>query len=119
MDLSRGSRPEPDVVVARGARHDYRDRDPNSKDVPLIIEVSDSSYHEDHGSRLRRYAAAKIPIYWIVNIPMRRIEVYRDPAGKGRSAQYREVTHFDDKSAVPVVIEGQEVGRIAVGEILP
>ena len=119
MDVTHGSRMEPDLVVARGTRNDYRNRAPAPADVPLVIEVASTSYVADRGPKLRQYAAAKIPIYWIVNIPMRRIEVYRDPAGKGRSAGYREVTHYDDKAEVPIVIEGREAGRILVAEILP
>ena len=60
-----------------------------------------------------------VPIYWIVNLNARRIEVYRDPQGRGKTASYRETTIFDRGAEVPAWIEGREIGRIAVKDILP
>lgn len=37
-------------------------------DVALLIEVSDSSYDHDHGTKLPRYVAAGISNVWPVNI---------------------------------------------------
>ncbi len=41
--LSRWSRPEPDIVVARGPRSLYKRRAPGPPDLALVIEVADSS----------------------------------------------------------------------------
>lgn len=45
----------------------------------LVIEVCDTTYLRDSGPKLRMYARAGIEDYWIVNIPERRVEVYRRP----------------------------------------
>lgn len=45
----------------------------------LLIEVSDSTYRRDSGSKLRLYARAGIADYWIVNLRESRVEVYRNP----------------------------------------
>ena len=72
--------------------HDAPDPDLHVFDVPvgtpdeklpkpfLVIEVSHTTYKRDSGIKLRRYAAAGVEDYWIVNIPERRVEVYRAPA---------------------------------------
>jgi Uma2 family endonuclease len=117
--LGRFWRPEPDLAVVRGPNTLYRTRDPKASAVGLLVEVAESSYTYDRGEKWRAYAAARVPLYWIVNLTHRRIEVYRDPAGRGRSASYRQADTFGPEAEVPVVIDGHEVARLAVAEILP
>jgi Uma2 family endonuclease len=112
-------RPEPDIAIVIGPKDRYRKDDPLKADVALLIEVADSSYATDRGEKWRAYAAARIPIYWIVNINKSQVEVYRDPIGRGKTARYRQTDVFTIDAEVPVVIDGQEVGRIVVKEILP
>jgi Uma2 family endonuclease len=119
IQLSRWSRPEPDVAVIRGRLKDYGQKGPTAVDVGIVGEVADSSYAKDRGLKWRKYAAAKIAVYWIVNLPLRQIEVYTAPAGRGRSAAYRDVTIHGANEEVPVVLEGRELGRIKVRDILP
>jgi Uma2 family endonuclease len=119
LTLGRYWRPEPDIAIIRGPNNRYRDSDPRAADVALLVEVADSSYTTDRGEKWRSYAAARIPIYWIVNLNQGRIEVYRDPIGRGKKASYREATTFNVDAEVPVIIDGREVGRAAVRDILP
>ena len=112
-------RPEPDIAVVRGPRARYRVADPTQAEVGLVIEVAESSYAEDRRVKWRKYAAAGIPTYWIVNLNARRIEVFSQPQGAGKSANYREEKHFGPEEQVPVVLEGEEIGRIQVSAILP
>ena len=81
LELGRHSVPEPDVKVLRGTRRDYLTRNPTPKDVGLVVEVSDSSLPLDSGEMLEAYAAEGVPIYWIVNLPGRCIDVYSQPTG--------------------------------------
>ena len=76
------SEPEPDVVVAAGTDDDYTDAHPGPKEVRLAVEVSDSSLADDQGVKLAMYAAAKLPVYWIVNLVDGRVEVYTNPRGE-------------------------------------
>ncbi len=117
--LGRYWRPEPDIAVIRGPNDLYRARDPRAADVALLAEVAESSYALDRGRKWRAYAAARIPAYWIVNLPGRQIESFGDPAGRGRSASYRRAEVFGPEAEVPVVIDGREVGRVAVRDVLP
>ena len=89
------------------------------RDIAIVAEVADSSYAKDRGKKWRKYAAAKLAIYWIVNLPARRIEVYTAPSGRGKSAGYRDVSIYGEDDEVPVVIEGRELGRIKVRDVLP
>jgi hypothetical protein len=87
--------------------------------VTLIVEVADSSLPMDAGEVLETYAANAIPIYWIVNIPRRRIEVYSEPSGPAESPTYRASRLYLLGEEVPVVLDGREGGRVAVDAILP
>jgi Uma2 family endonuclease len=112
------SEPEPDVVLVRGADDDYINRHPGPGDVALLVEVSDSSLRRDQGFKKLIYAKASIPIYWIVNLIDRRIEVYSDPAGPVEHPDYRGRRDFSEAEQVPLVIDGREVAQISVREIL-
>jgi hypothetical protein len=115
---SSDSEPEPDVVVAPGPEEIYDDRHPYPKDIVLLAEVADSSLSEDRGEKLQTYARARITVYWIVNLVDRRVEVYTDPRG-GKNPTYKQHKEYGPDDAVPVVIEGKELGRIPVKELLP
>jgi Uma2 family endonuclease len=107
--------PEPDIVVARGTRAAYLQRHPDPADIVLLVEVSDTTYHRDRGKKWDANAKSGIPVYWIVNLTRRRIEVYTDPTPEG----YRSRRDYQAGESIPVVIDGRELGRIAVDEILP
>jgi Uma2 family endonuclease len=109
--------PEPDGLVVRGSADDYPDRHPFPAETPLVIEVADTTLRKDRGMKLRSYARAGIPEYWIVNLVDNVIEVYTRPGMKGRTPGYAEpaVRRAGDELRVP--IEGDVV--IAVSAILP
>jgi Uma2 family endonuclease len=107
---ARDSMPEPDVSVARGGIRDYEDRDPGPEDVALVVEVSDTTVRADR-VLAATYTGAGIPVYWLVNIPDRQLEVYT--AGAAAPAILAET------DTVELVIAGQTVGRIPVADLLP
>jgi Uma2 family endonuclease len=117
--LGREWRPEPDLAVARGPDDRYRAVDPAAKDCILVIEVSEAAYAVDRGIKWRGYASAGIPAYWIVDLSKRDVEVYTSPAGRGKSARYRDTAVYSSGKVIPVVIAGRRLGTIAVDEILP
>jgi len=113
--VTQDSEPEPDFMLVRGQREDYDANKPAPKDVGLVIEVSDASLSQDQGSKKKIYARAGIVIYWILNIPDRRIEVYTDPKGP----VYQSHQFYDETQSVPVVLDGQPIGSIPVKNVLP
>jgi len=79
--LDDESEPEPDISVVPGEPRDYRDAHPGRP--VLIVEVALSRLTFDREDKGSRYARAGIADYWIVNIPDRRLEVYREPVADG------------------------------------
>jgi Uma2 family endonuclease len=112
------SEPEPDVVIAVGPYGRYAERHPGPKDVALVVEVADSSLSEDQTTKHGIYAAARLPVYWIINLVDRRVEVYSDPRG-GKNPTYRARQDYGPGDSVPVTLAGKTVGSIPVREILP
>lgn len=114
------SEPEPDLFVVRGRRRDYlaQNRHPGPNDVGLVIEVSESSLATDRGTKRRIYARANVAEYWIVNLVDRRVEVYTDPSGPGDNPVYRQQRDYNPGDEVPVTLDGTEVGRIRVNDLL-
>ena len=108
------SAPQPDVKVVRGRTKDFMDRMPTTADVPLVVEVADSSLAEDRALALA-YAAEEIPVYWLLNLPGRRLEVYAAPV----AGVYTSVTLFEPEQDVPIVLDGREVGRVRAADLLP
>ncbi|MBV8127993.1 MAG: Uma2 family endonuclease [Planctomycetaceae bacterium] len=106
--------PEPDIAVARGKQRRYEDRHPGPEDLALLVEVTESS-EQDRTKKLVGYAAAGIPIYWILDLALRRLEVYRDPGPSGYSVEEM----IPEGGFVELVIDQRSFGWIAVAEILP
>ena len=119
LQLGPRSRPESDVAIVVGPPTRYRHQDPTARETSLIVEVAESSYPDDRGRKWQRYAAAKIPVYWIVNLRKQQVEVYRDPVGIKAVAVYQTAEIYGEDARVPVVINEAEVGQILVREILP
>src|SRR5262249_55004351 len=91
--------PEPDVSVIRGTEEDYQDRIAEGSDVALVIEVSDTTLAQDRGKKRSAYAKAEIPVYWIVNLVHRQVEVDSRPGKRGYAS--RQV--FKPGQQIPVV----------------
>ena len=77
------SEPEPEILVVPGKPHDYRERHPSPDDAALVVEVSHSSLSFDLGRKLRLYARAAVPEYWVIDILNTCIHVYREPSREG------------------------------------
>lgn len=111
------SEPEPDVSVVRGHRRDYRDHHPNPQETTLLVEVADATLQRNQAVKKQHYARIRIPVYWIINLIDRRVEVYTDPSGPAETPDYQHRQDFGMTEEVPLVIEGREVGRIAVRDL--
>jgi Uma2 family endonuclease len=121
-----GSRPEPDVALTRGDRKTFAAKHPSPADFGLVVEVSESSLARDEQDKTRIYARDSIPVYWVVNLVDRRVEVFTDPTGPTPPAgatdpdpHYATRNDYPAGTAVPVVLDGTTVGTIPVDELLP
>ncbi len=113
------SEPEPDVQVIRGEPQDYHDRHPGGQDLGLAGEVAETTLQRDRGSKKRAYARAKIPVYWIINLPENQVEVYTEPTGPGAEPDYRQRQDYTPAEEIPLILEGREVARFRVADLLP
>lgn len=112
-----GSEPEPDAVIVRGDVREFLAGHPTAAEAQLVIEVADSSLTLDRGVKRQIYAANEVPVYWIVNLLDRVVEVYTQP-----DRQRSDYTHCEVYSAaqsVPVPLAGTFQGEIPVAEFLP
>jgi Uma2 family endonuclease len=85
--LADDSEPQPDLAVLRRRPVPYKEVEATMSDVLLLIEVAESSLSYDRSTKLRLYAEAGIPEYWVVDCAAETIEVHRAPASDG----YRDV----------------------------
>jgi Uma2 family endonuclease len=113
------SEPEPDVSVVRAGVLDNKKRHPKPREIGLVVEVADGTLARDRGTKKRIYARARIPVYWIVNLVDRQIEVYTDPTGPAKRPGYRHDQTYKPGDAVPLVLDGEEIARLHVNDILP
>lgn len=111
--------PEPDGAVVRGRIEDYRQAHPGPEDVALVIEVADSSLERDRGIKLRSYARASIPAYWIINLIDRQVEVYTDPDSAAHEPVYRRREIFKSGDALSAMVGDHKIRPVSVDDILP
>jgi Uma2 family endonuclease len=112
------SEPEPDLSVVRGDEETFITRHPLAHEIGLLVEVSDTTLRRDQGVKKRVYARARVPLYWIINIPKRRVEVYGEPSGPTKRPVYRTREEYSPGQAVPVMLDGERVGQVAVTMLL-
>lgn len=112
------SEPEPDLAIVRGPLQRYETRHPRPADIAVVLEVADSSLEADRRDKGRMYARARIPIYWIINLNERCVEVYSEPKG-GKSPAYRQRNDYSIGASVPLMIDGNEVGQVSAIELFP
>lgn len=116
--LDEESEPEPDVSVVPGDPRDYRDAHPEHPVLVVEVSLSRVAFDREHKGSL--YARAGIADFWIVNIPDRRLEIYREPVTDSAAPfgwRYgRAVALGPDERVSPLAAP---VAEIAVSDLLP
>ena len=77
--LAEDSEPEPDIAIIRHRTVPYKEREAFREDALLLIEVAESSLAYDRSTKLRLYAEAGIPEYWVVDCLAESVEIHRGP----------------------------------------
>ena len=121
MVVPPGSKWEPDIAIVRSELEFDPSRDALAADCCLVVEVADTNSRA-RSEKLPICARAGIPVFWVVKLAPEtmpatpKVEVYTDPdQSEGR---YRTRVDLYAGEMVPVVINGQEVGQIAVADLL-
>jgi len=112
----KNSEPEPDLAVIYGQRLDYRH--PDAASIELVIEVADTSIERDRTIKQRIYANAGIPIYWILNLGDRQLEIYTQP--NPEESMYKECQILTETESVSLTLRDKEMAIriICVGNLL-
>ncbi len=113
------SEPEPDITAVRGRLREYLTRHPAPKDIGMIVEIADTTLARDRGIKKRIFARANIPVYWIVNLVDKQVEVYTDPSGPGENPDYGQPHIYKPGDSIAVILDGKEIGKIEVNLLLP
>ncbi len=91
--------PEPDLAVVEGGVREYASRHPNGSEAWLVVEVARTSLQADR-AKIRTYARAGVPVYWLIDLEARRLEEYAQPTSEGSYALVR-VCAGDDILTLP------------------
>lgn len=81
--LDEFSEPEPDIVLAAPKEDGYETSHPESEEIFLILEVSDSTLEFDRKTKGAAYARAGIRQYLVLNVQEKKLEDYRQPSADG------------------------------------
>ena len=93
--LSDDTEPQPDLQILRRRSVPYKEREAFAEDTGLVIEVAETSLRYDRSVKLRLYAEAGIPEYWIVDCATESVEIHRTPQADG----YRDITRVTEPGA--------------------
>lgn len=116
---TKDSEPEPDIAIVFGDPRQFVTRHPEPADIGMLVESAESSLDTDRIDKARIYARAKIPVYWVINLIDRQVEVFSDPDSAATPPAYRNTQVFLPGQSIPLVLKGAVVGQIAVQDLLP
>ena len=108
------SEPEPDITIARGVEGTYDKRHPEPADIGALMEVGDSSLLDDRRYKGTLYARENIPVFWLINVVERKIEVYTDAQG----GAYRNQVEYTEGQSVPLILDGVKIAEFPVSELI-
>jgi Uma2 family endonuclease len=104
--------PEPDIAIVRGAIDDYAGHHPGGDDVVFVVEVAVTSLATDRLKAIE-YARAGAPVYWLVDVTGRRLEIHSQPDTK--TARYSVTTILDETRDVEIPETSE---RLSIAELL-
>lgn len=119
------SEPQPDLSVVTATSAQRSDRHPVPTEIALVVEVADSTLPIDRRVKLPVYAAAGVREYWIVNLPQRQVEVYRQPSigasladeADALAATYRSREDVTGSGELMLSVDGRVLAAVSVAEI--
>jgi Uma2 family endonuclease len=92
ITLPNDSEPEPDIAVVKLAQNRYLDHHPYPKDIYWLIEYADSTLTTHLNIKQQIYAKAGILEYWIVNLQVSELIIFRGETNAGYETETRLAT---------------------------
>jgi Uma2 family endonuclease len=86
LETAWGEVPEPDLALVEASHPRHR----HPRTALLVVEVSVSSHKKDRETKANMYAWTPVPMYWLVDVPAKTVEVRTEPGpdGYGRCEIY-------------------------------
>jgi Uma2 family endonuclease len=109
--------PEPDVILVRD-RSSTDGSHPNGAELGIILEVAERSLSLDRVQKATLHARAGIPVYWIINVVDRQLEVYTHPDPTADPPAYATRTDYKPGESVPIVLDGHQAATVPVSELI-
>ncbi len=106
------SEPQPDYAIVRVRAAE------GTTDPGLVVEIASTHPTLERIELGRIYARAGIPVYWVFDHAARVIEVFTQPSGPIESPHYAKRDKYPVGASVPVVLDGNTVGTIAVADVV-
>lgn len=88
LRIDEFNEPQPDLMLLRPSASKYKKSHPTPEDVILLVEISHTTLRRDREIKLPLYAKAGIEEVWILNVPEKQIEVYREPNYLGYETKF-------------------------------
>lgn len=111
--VSDRSVPQPDLAVLVARPDDYSKAHPQTADILLAIEVSDTTLAFDKGLKADVYARAGIRELWVLDVNRREVVVHRQPE---RDGYLRILTLSGEASVSPIALPSVS---LTVDELFP
>lgn len=112
LEVSPRNATVPALVVLRRSFDEFDDN-PFPADVELLVEISDVTLRLDLTLKAGLYARAGIPEYWVLDLPNRRLNVFRNPSGDAYQ------TRFIVDEAGSIAPLAQPDRAITIASVLP
>ena len=74
---------------------------------------------ESRQDDLRDFVTRRIVHYWILNLIDRQLETFSDPTGPTAKPDFRTAEVRGPTDLVPLIVDGNEVGKLKVFDLLP
>ena len=84
----------------------------------MLIEIAVTSLHDDLTTALEQYARAMIPVYWVVDVPGRRILVHSQPRVADGRGDYARIDIYHVGQSILLMLDGQGVAIIPFDDLL-
>lgn len=98
VGLGDKSEPQPDITVLRMHPDFYEAGHPESKDIILLVEVSDSTRNFDLIKKRDLYAAHGIREYWVIDGGRKCVHVFRQP----RDGEFTDSHIYTGTETIPL-----------------
>jgi Uma2 family endonuclease len=115
--LSEYSEPIPDIAVVQTSEDDYATSHPTPQEIYLLIEIANSNPERDTNAKRLIYAEANVPEYWVFDLDAREMRVFREPTGKGETADYRMDEVWNRETIGPLAFSDIELSTATLKQL--